>query len=510
MAIIRGSLLVGNPLIWLSGAQRDILARCRSDRPKYIGVGSAILITSAMAAVSMTFALYSALRVPLAASVVFAIAWGLAIMSLDRWLVVSLVRQPRKLNYLLLALPRVALGVLFGLIISTPFTLQIFKPEIDQQLAVIQKQNADQFYAGVSGDPLTKKISQDQTLVNNYEGIIRQNGQTGANLAQNPAVMALTEQRDQAASKASTAQNAYHCELYGTEMNGSGHCVQGNGPAAQQDQQEYNREESLVGSLDAQISSLETQIISSNAAAASSNLSNAKKDLGPAKAQLLSDQSEQKAEITSFTTTNAADTGLLQRLKALDQVTAKNGMLQTARWLLFLFFTVIECLPILVKVLLNLGPENTYEKALAQAERVSLRLAGQETTRQYRAAILAGDAVSSEAERLHSQWENDILPDIIRDTTEARERVARARLRRWEKAEMERPDGGYSEDWTGPGGLSRTRMLPETDWTSSAGPSMNGPAPRLRAAWQAFWGTGSGPDHAPPFQARSHDPEFPQ
>ena len=137
---------MGSLLIWLSGAQQDILARCRADRPKYVGLGAAVLITAALAAVSMTFALHNALKVSLAAAIPFAVAWGLAIMSLDRWLVVSLVRQQNKLNYLLLALPRVALGILFGLIISTPFTLQIFQPEINQQITEIQKQRADNFY----------------------------------------------------------------------------------------------------------------------------------------------------------------------------------------------------------------------------------------------------------------------------------------------------------------------------------------------------------------------------
>src|SRR5258708_3159287 len=146
---------MGRLLIWLSGAQPDILAQCKQDRPKYIGVGSAVLVTSSVAVVSMTFALHIALppnfplplpfaspfalHIALAAkfpvAVPFAFAWGLAIMSLDRWLVVSLVRQS-PLRYFLLALPRLLLGLLFGVIISTPLTLQIFHVEIDNQIAI--------------------------------------------------------------------------------------------------------------------------------------------------------------------------------------------------------------------------------------------------------------------------------------------------------------------------------------------------------------------------------------
>jgi len=114
----RGRTLVANPLIWLSGAQPEILAEFKHDQPKYVGIGSAVLITSTMAAVSMTFALHIALDASVLVAIPFALAWGLAIMSLDRWLVVSMTRKQ-----LLLAIPRALLGLLFGIIISTPLTL---------------------------------------------------------------------------------------------------------------------------------------------------------------------------------------------------------------------------------------------------------------------------------------------------------------------------------------------------------------------------------------------------
>jgi hypothetical protein len=43
-------------LTWLSGAQADILANFKHDRPKYVGTGSAVLFTSVIAASSMAFA----------------------------------------------------------------------------------------------------------------------------------------------------------------------------------------------------------------------------------------------------------------------------------------------------------------------------------------------------------------------------------------------------------------------------------------------------------------------
>jgi len=435
-----------------------------------------------MAGVSMAFALHSALKISLAAAIPFAVAWGLAIMSLDRWLVVSLVRQQNKLNYLLLALPRVALGILFGLIISTPFTLQIFQPEINQQITLIQKQRADNFYKNLATDPLTKKIKADQLKVDNDEAIIRSNGGTGPNPANDPTVISLTQQLNQAVSKENFDYNKWHCELYGFP----GHCVVGNGPAANADQQAYLADAQAVSIDRSAIAAQEQQIAANTKASAANNLANAQRDLRPDKAKLAADQAEQTQLENAFDGTNASNAGLLLRLQALDQVAASSGTLQAARWLLFLFFTVIECLPILVKVLLNLGPENSYEKAATQAERASLRLAEQETLRQYREAMLVSDALSDESERLHADWQRTVLPEIVHDTTAARERVARARLARWERRETV---GSDDDGWTGPGGLSETGRLPGTDWTGSRRASTSTSSPmtsRLRAAWQAL------------------------
>ena len=77
---------MGDFLIWLSGASRQVLAQCPTERPKFVGLGAAILVTAGMAAVSLSFALFTALKAPLWVAVIFALLWGLAIMSLDRLL----------------------------------------------------------------------------------------------------------------------------------------------------------------------------------------------------------------------------------------------------------------------------------------------------------------------------------------------------------------------------------------------------------------------------------------
>src|SRR5690242_16079821 len=77
-------------LLALSGAREEILNRCPTERVKFESLGWAILITSGMATVSMWFALSSAMGVNGIIAVVPALAWGLVIMGVDRWLITSL------------------------------------------------------------------------------------------------------------------------------------------------------------------------------------------------------------------------------------------------------------------------------------------------------------------------------------------------------------------------------------------------------------------------------------
>jgi hypothetical protein len=470
---------VGEFLIWLSGAQRDILEHCRNDRAKYIGVGSAILVTSAMAAVSMSFALHIALKATLPVAIPFALAWGLAILSLDRWLVVSMVRQDKRRNYLLLALPRVALGILFGVIISTPLTLQIFHLEIANQIAIDHTNAASAYEAALSKSALAARIAADQRAVTADQAVINSGGGTGTSPTQDPTLVALQQQLKSDQNQTQNFYNAWHCEEYGFP----GHCVIGNGPAAKRDLENYQLYRGQVQSDQAQIADAEAALNAQNKTDATVAVTTARGNLGPDQAKLDQDQGALTTLKQTFNATNADDTGILASLKALDELRSSSPTLFAAEFLLFLFFTSIECLPILVKVLLNLGPMNTYEKAIAKAEQASLLRAEDEITAQYLAAVRRQDELNEESENLHEDWQTRVLPGLVKDEVDARERVARARLARWENRAHAERGNDRDDDRFGLGGLSATGR-PAPDWTNVR------PKTRVRlrlaAAWQAF------------------------
>jgi hypothetical protein len=471
---------VGKFLIWLSGAQHHILDSCRTDRAKYIGVGSAVLVTSSMAAISMSFALHIALKASLSVAIPFAAAWGLAIMSLDRWLVVSMVRQAKPLNYLLLALPRIALGLLFGVIISTPLTLQIFHLEIANQISIDHTNAASAFNASLSKNALVVRVGADQKAVWADQAVINSGGGTGTSPAQDPTLVSLQQQLKSDQNKAQTFYNAWHCEEYGFP----GHCVMGNGPAAARDLQNYQLYRGQVQSDQSQIGSEEASLNAKNKQDATVAVANSRTNLVTDQAKLNQDQGNLAKLKQNFDTTNADDTGILASLKALDELRSSSPTLFMAEFLLFLFFTSIECLPILVKVLLNLAPMNTYERAIAKAEQASLLRAEEEITVQHLGAIRRQDELNEESERLHMEWQTRVLPELIRDEIEARERVARARLTRWEQRAHAERGSDQEEDRFGLGNLSSIGR-PAPDWTNVR-PEKTQVRLRLVAAWQAF------------------------
>lgn len=428
------------PLIWLSGARQEILADCPSERPKYTGIGAAILITASIAAVSLTFALVTALKAPLWAALPFAFAWGLAILSLDRWLVVSLQRQEKRRNYLLLALPRLFLAALFGIVISTPFVLQIFRPEIEHQITAIQNRSAAAYYRQLPKSPLSSQITADENRVATLNATISLGG-PGANLAGNKTVQSLIAQRNQAQKKENADYNEWQCQLYGVPPAGGGKCPPGNGRLAQASQQSYQNDKALVAQDNAQITTLEKRLIGSGKVQQARSRSQAREELPAAERKLQVDRNEQQQQTDAFTTKNRDDTGLLIRLQALDAATAGSSALTAARWLLFLLFTVIECLPVLVKVLLNLGPENAYEKMLAGDEEMRLGLAANKRTVTGATDSLMTETVLGETRNRLAGWTADI-PEIAQDIVDSRRRVEKKRISAWEEDQIRRIDRG--------------------------------------------------------------------
>lgn len=159
-----------NLLVMLSGARPDILAQCPSERVKFESLGWALVINSALNAVSMWFALAGPLGVNGFLAVLPALAWGFVILGIERWLITSL--PPRGPSRLLMVLPRVLIALLLALILSTPFTLRIFQSEITAQVAFIEQQTTAEYTEAVQQSGLGQAVQRYQSEIAQLQQII--------------------------------------------------------------------------------------------------------------------------------------------------------------------------------------------------------------------------------------------------------------------------------------------------------------------------------------------------
>jgi hypothetical protein len=120
-------------LLFCSGADPRLLKASPGDEPRYLGLGTTVLLTAVLASLSGGYALFTVFQSIPAAAALGAL-WGAVILNLDRVVVTGMRRQRTAWMDLLYALPRLVLAVLLAIVISRPLELRLFEPEIEQRM----------------------------------------------------------------------------------------------------------------------------------------------------------------------------------------------------------------------------------------------------------------------------------------------------------------------------------------------------------------------------------------
>ena len=356
----------------LSGANEEVLALVPSERARFESLGWAILITSGVATVSMWFALASAVGINGILAFPIALAWGLVIMGIDRWLIVTMPVEGRR--KFAIAVPRLALALLLGTLISTPLVLRIFQSEINAQIAKMQEQSYSTFLQQQQASDVAKQVGTYSSELQYLDNVIATHGATTANTASDPELKGYNEQLTTLdnelthwTSLKSQYYNDYICQLYG----GPTCPKKGYGPAAKDSQQNYEAASQQVSTLDGQINKVQgeiqqrdTELTSTSQSAQQSRYQQALAQQPIVKDEYDTALQRQNDLQASFFASNQAAHGILIRLEALSELSNGNLTVTAARFLLFLLFLVIECLPVTVKLLQEPG---LYEEALKHA-----------------------------------------------------------------------------------------------------------------------------------------------
>jgi hypothetical protein len=362
----------------LSGADVEILEYVPSERTRFESLGWAILITSCMAMISMWFALSSALGINGILAIPVAIFWGLVIMGIDRWLITSMpIDGSRKFA---MAVPRVVLAILLGTLISTPLVLRIFQSEINAQMALMQQKNYSSFLSNQQSSLVNQQVTTYYNELQQLDTVINSKGVQTGNTAADPELVAYNNQLSQLQSQLghwTTLKNQYYTD-YTCQMYGGAQCPKkGSGPAAKASYASYQQASQEMTSYQNRIAVVQGEIQQRDQVLNSTSKSSQQQRYAEALNQRQIVQGEYTTAVqrrnelqAAYYAQNQASHGILMRLEALSELSSGNLTVAGARFLLFLLFLVIECLPVTVKLLQRPGQ---YEAALAAAKKAEKR-----------------------------------------------------------------------------------------------------------------------------------------
>jgi hypothetical protein len=338
----------------LAGARLDLLEKAPGDMTRFTTMGGVLISTALVAGFSAFFALHTVLGLSWQVCVAVGLGWSILILNLDRMLVVSMGGAGSARRSLLIAVPRLALAVVIGTVISTPLVLQIFDKEIQAEMTTMKaeaieasKAALDNTYASIAD--LEK---QERALLDIIEG------RSVAAVADDPDVKAAQDAFDTAEATYQKAEQAAQCELDGTCGTG----VPGQGDSYRQKQAAADSARSARDTakqhLDETISEASQRIESGSATA----VGQAKEKLPGVQADLGTEKDRKRQLEKEATDAQQGNTGLLARLEALDRLTSGHAMGQLTHLMLFLLFLCIEVLPVLVKLLGSFAPPSLYDR----------------------------------------------------------------------------------------------------------------------------------------------------
>ena len=412
-------------LLTVAGTNMAILARAPRDEAKQASLGGVVLMTAGLAALSSAFAMHMALHASLPVSIAVGLLWGVAIGNLDRWLITATPRQSTVMQNIRMAAPRLLLALVIGMVVSTPLTLQIFDKEIEAELTVMKLEEQAAFEERINTDPRYRDIPKQRARIAELKQFIAQGGAADAVLS-HPEVKEISQELSSVEKALTRAEQAVICEREGTC--GSGRM--GAGPASAEKETVRDRLLDQREQLRAALEAKKAEVRSSADASLQKARLNAQTELESLTATVQRSQAARDSESANNAAAVNDGDGLLARLKALHRIGEDDTTLLLAHLALFLFFTSIECLPILVKLMLALGKPSLYEQLMAMAdeeqyERARLEAHAAQRTREMETET----ALDSLESRLRSQAEAET--EAARMISEAQRDLAEQAIADW-------------------------------------------------------------------------------
>src|SRR5215218_5774165 len=169
---------IGDALATLGGARPELLEAAPGARSRFVALGGVLLSTGGLAVVSMAFAVAMALGVWWPLALLVGLGWGAVVVNLDRMLLVGMAHDSSLKRNLVLAVPRVALALVLGVVVATPLTLQVFHKEIDSEIVTMQAEGADAYRTSLESDARFAGLPELQQEIATQEQIVATGGES--------------------------------------------------------------------------------------------------------------------------------------------------------------------------------------------------------------------------------------------------------------------------------------------------------------------------------------------
>jgi Domain of unknown function (DUF4407) len=425
-------------LLWLSAIDPSVLAQCPTERRKFVATGGIVLTAASIAVLAAVFTLRDFLLVPSAAAIIIGLCWGVVIMNIDRWLLVSIRRQRTPQLTLIMAIPRLFLAVIVGLVVAQPLVLTVFRSEINHQVSRDKREE-------LSNDKqhLKEQYSAVQALRSEKTTLQREvtEGATGKSLVKDPRYRELNASLNVLERQERVAEDNATCELDGTC--GTRHA--GHGPAyerkrgvaahtAQRVEEVKNQREALAGEVTGQ----ERGAAREQRHLASPQLTKVDDELNRLEQEKLSAEQQYVHE-------SKAKPGLLDRIEALARLSQKRSSLKVAELLLWLLILAIDAMPAFAKTIMSLGRPSLYEQVLDEVERDALAAAESKREANKRTYALQ-TATQIRASEVRRDFELGARAELTKKMVNTQKKAAEAYVDAWEAAVVPIAEK-WANDW---------------------------------------------------------------
>jgi hypothetical protein len=374
-----------NFLWWCSGAHQKLLQQFPSEHTKYSGLGAVLLATFVLAVLSAGYAIYTIFDSWLW-TIGFAIIWGLIIFNFDRFLVSTMRKYGvSRRKQMMMALPRLALALLIGIVIARPLEMKIF----DKEIATKMTEN------------LHAKIRlNDSLLAMEYKQQLSE---------------AEKERQRLLNRKLAIEDTLHHLQTaYLQEADGTGGSMQ--------------------RGIE-QITRLKQDAFNQAKIHFAPELSMLEKNIKGQDSILNTAQASMEEKRKQFEASALANMGFLERNKALADLSDEEGSVFWASLLISMLIILIEIGPVLSKLIMPLGP---YDIALAKEE--LLHMANEESE------IRKDKEVRFEKRKVYREKQREMSDLLAEKLTLLQQKNIDKELDKWERGEWKPEDHRASMD----------------------------------------------------------------